>query len=308
YVSYTADADYLALPGDMFGIRTTGDPGPDGLPFAIEDVSPDFNDPRGIILNDALGDGGTVDPDRFFGVVDTVNAFGSDTNTASWTFDISTITSGLTVSADFAAMGNFEIESFGGAFDVIGDVHKITYSIDGATPVVLFETTVVEGAEQTYVSQQVGGFVTTDPDPMYMNGTLLSNVFQTLSEAIPGTGNELVLTLTSITDGGDEAFAFRNLTVEGNVGDVLAGDANGDGWVDGLDYLEWASNFGLTGPPDPSVAQGNFNGDATVDGLDYLIWAGNYGDHVGGTAVPEPTAVVLMVMGLAGVAIRRRGA
>jgi outer membrane protein assembly factor BamB len=55
----------------------------------------------------------------------------------------------------------------------------------------------------------------------------------------------------------------------------IPGDANGDGRVDGLDYVIWLNNYGITNATGPS--QGDFNSDARVDGLDYVVWLNNYG-------------------------------
>ena len=86
----------------------------------------------------------------------------------------------------------------------------------------------------------------------------------------------------------------------------LPGDGNGDGWVDGLDYLLWAGNFGTHPGIDGSADDGDYNDDGWVDGLDYLLWAGNFGSHVA-TAVPEPSGAALVVVGLLWcVALRRR--
>ncbi|MEZ6068684.1 MAG: hypothetical protein R3C10_00145 [Pirellulales bacterium] len=76
----------------------------------------------------------------------------------------------------------------------------------------------------------------------------------------------------------------------------LPGDGNGDGWVDGLDYLLWAGAFGAHPGSDGDVSDGDFNDDGWVDGLDYLLWAGNFGSHAS-TNVPEPGAFVLVLMG-----------
>lgn len=54
-------------------------------------------------------------------------------------------------------------------------------------------------------------------------------------------------------------------------GSAVAGDANGDGRVDGMDYVVWLTNYGGTG------TGGDFNSDSRVDGLDYVIWLNNYG-------------------------------
>jgi len=52
------------------------------------------------------------------------------------------------------------------------------------------------------------------------------------------------------------------------------GDANGDGKVDGLDYVIWLNHYGqnLSG-----ATVGDFNSDGKVDGLDYVVWLNNYG-------------------------------
>jgi hypothetical protein len=53
------------------------------------------------------------------------------------------------------------------------------------------------------------------------------------------------------------------------------GDANGDGYVDGVDFLIWQSHY-----PTPSGAtwdMGDFNHDGKVDGDDFLIWQSNQG-------------------------------
>lgn len=52
------------------------------------------------------------------------------------------------------------------------------------------------------------------------------------------------------------------------------GDANGDGKVDGIDYVIWLNNYGTS---NQGLASGNFNGDSKVDGVDYVIWLTNFG-------------------------------
>jgi hypothetical protein len=83
------------------------------------------------------------------------------------------------------------------------------------------------------------------------------------------------------------------------------GDANGDGQIDGHDYLVWAENFGDNPADDPpgSPFNGDFNDDGVVGGLDYLTWAANFGmgpnDVV---AVPEPSSLGLLLAAAAAVA------
>ncbi|MEZ6069083.1 MAG: PEP-CTERM sorting domain-containing protein [Pirellulales bacterium] len=90
---------------------------------------------------------------------------------------------------------------------------------------------------------------------------------------------------------------------------AIAGDANGDGKVDGLDYLTWVANFDDDPAADPpgSPANGDFNDDGKVDGLDYLVWAGAFGQGPNDTvAVPEPSSLVILALGIAGIAWRSR--
>ncbi|MEZ6073233.1 MAG: hypothetical protein R3C10_23925 [Pirellulales bacterium] len=75
------------------------------------------------------------------------------------------------------------------------------------------------------------------------------------------------------------------------------GDGNGDGWVDGLDYLLWAGAYGTHPGPDGDIGDGDYNDDGWVDGLDYLMWAGNYGSHTA-MAVPEPAALTTVLVAL----------
>lgn len=56
---------------------------------------------------------------------------------------------------------------------------------------------------------------------------------------------------------------------------TILGDANGDGKVDGLDYVIWLNNYNQqTGN---GAKDGDFNTDGKVDGLDYVIWLNSYG-------------------------------
>lgn len=54
----------------------------------------------------------------------------------------------------------------------------------------------------------------------------------------------------------------------------IPGDANGDGVVDGLDYVIWLSHYNETTGNGPN--DGDFDESGKVDGLDYVIWLNNY--------------------------------
>ena len=79
----------------------------------------------------------------------------------------------------------------------------------------------------------------------------------------------------------------------------VAGDANGDGKVDGSDVTILAGNW-QKGVNDGLVAsweEGDFNGDGKVDGSDVTILAGNwqYGVEAATASVPEPSIVLLLL-------------
>ncbi|HLE49141.1 MAG TPA: GDSL-type esterase/lipase family protein [Patescibacteria group bacterium] len=52
------------------------------------------------------------------------------------------------------------------------------------------------------------------------------------------------------------------------------GDANGDGKVNGADYLIWFANYKKSTSQGPSA--GDFNRDTIVNGADYIVWFSNY--------------------------------
>jgi len=70
------------------------------------------------------------------------------------------------------------------------------------------------------------------------------------------------------------------------------GDFNGDGKVDGEDYLTWQGNYGQV---EATLAQGDANDDKVVDDVDFDIWKSEFGltnlAFVAGSPVPEPLAL-----------------
>jgi len=105
---------------------------------------------------------------------------------------------------------------------------------------------------------------------------------------------------------------------------LLIGDADGNGIVNGCDYCVWSDHLGETGLPsflEGGWAMGNFNSDDIVNGGDYTLWADHYGwtaagpgpksavtsrRAAGGRPVPAPT--MLLLMAPAGVALLKRRA
>jgi hypothetical protein len=74
-------------------------------------------------------------------------------------------------------------------------------------------------------------------------------------------------------------------------------DFNGDGAIDGADFLAWQRGFGLSGQTN------NMNGDANVDGLvdaaDLTVWQSQFGDAAftpAASQVPEPAPRILVAI------------
>ena len=101
-----------------------------------------------------------------------------------------------------------------------------------------------------------------------------------------GTGNDVVLTAT--VPGDEDA------------------DFDGDGDVDGADFLTWQRNLGGAG----GLAQGDANGDSAINGDDLTVWKDQFGPggaSVGAVAaVPEPAALTLLGCGIAAITITWR--
>ncbi len=78
-----------------------------------------------------------------------------------------------------------------------------------------------------------------------------------------------------------------------NLRGTLMGDANLDGNVDGADFLIWNdSKFNAT----DQWCSGDFNGNGNVDGADFLVWNDNKFTSADVAAVPEPTAIGVLLL------------
>ena len=78
----------------------------------------------------------------------------------------------------------------------------------------------------------------------------------------------------------------------------LTGDYNCSGLVNAWDYDAWRETFGST-----TLGFADGNGDQVVDAADYTVWRDNLGATAPAAfnrpAVPEPTAMLLLLAGLA---------
>jgi hypothetical protein len=81
------------------------------------------------------------------------------------------------------------------------------------------------------------------------------------------------------------------------------GDFDGDGDVDGADFIAWQTNFPkLTGA---TQAEGDADYDDDVDGADFAIWQSGFPSAPGVSPVPEPSAICLAAAGLIAFGVSR---
>jgi PEP-CTERM motif-containing protein len=139
-----------------------------------------------------------------------------------------------------------------------------------------------------------------------------------LSERVTGIGLTLrtwdMIVLGGGLSNGNNAAWFDNFHFEFNTAPTpQAGDFNNDGKVDAGDYVTWRKG---TEPGNENNPLANDNGLGTpVGSAHYDLWRANFGNPPGagsgggliGGAVPEPTTVGLIFIGLAAFGLKRRG-
>ncbi|MCC6493793.1 MAG: hypothetical protein IT424_12325 [Pirellulales bacterium] len=86
-------------------------------------------------------------------------------------------------------------------------------------------------------------------------------------------------------------------------------DFDQDGEVDGLDFLTWQQNYGLTAGA--TLALGDANFDERIDAADLTAWSADFAGGRAVSAVPEPTsfmaAVVMKLTTLTVISKQKRG-
>ncbi|MEX2092265.1 MAG: prolyl oligopeptidase family serine peptidase, partial [Pirellulales bacterium] len=117
-----------------------------------------------------------------------------------------------------------------------------------------------------------------------------------LAEALDGVDVE---NLMRVVVGAGHGFGAQSTTVNAEAiafltaqFDRVAGDFNGDGDVDGADFLVWKQDFGM------NRAAADANGNGFVDAGDYTVWRDNLSG--GGTAaslpIPEPATLLMLLI------------
>jgi hypothetical protein len=96
------------------------------------------------------------------------------------------------------------------------------------------------------------------------------------------------------------SFEFKISDLPSN---TIAGDFNGDGFVDAADYALWRDTLGSS-----TNLAADADGNGMVNLLDYNIWAANYGAQpsLPSSATPEPTAIGLGAAAMITLASSRR--
>jgi ELWxxDGT repeat protein len=123
-------------------------------------------------------------------------------------------------------------------------------------------------------------------------------------------GTESIFTSTSINNltvtdsflyfsSGNDLYAvplFETLT---------PGDFDGDGDVDGADFVAWQTNYPK--PSGASLAEGDANGDGKVDGADFAVWQDSFSStpNGGSSPVPEPSTALLTLTAVVLLCTRR---
>jgi hypothetical protein len=99
---------------------------------------------------------------------------------------------------------------------------------------------------------------------------------------------------------------FAELDDGGSPAGGLLGDFNNDGVVDTADYGTWKDNLGA----DSSLLGGNGSGAPTVVKADYGLWRAHFGESIASDLktqpIPEPSTLLLALLGLRAVPIRMR--
>jgi hypothetical protein len=101
----------------------------------------------------------------------------------------------------------------------------------------------------------------------------------------------------SVTPLDADQVSFSGVDVSVDSG-LVPGDFDGDGDVDGADFVAWQTNFPTASGA--TLADGDADGDGDVDGADFVVWQTNFPFTPGPGASPVPEPSALSLFGIAG--------
>lgn len=134
-----------------------------------------------------------------------------------------------------------------------------------------------------------------DPIPLYRGAAPAANLYANTvgNDVVSGALNTERIVTRSGVDDENEPIRVRAVNMSFGYGlqpfiEDLDGDSHFTQYIDGDDLQEWKDGFGTQ-----------------YDGNDFLVWQRNFGMGVAATAVPEPSTILLSVLGLAVVCRRR---
>jgi len=194
----------------------------------------------------------------------------------------------------------------GMAYDPVNNVIALATNRTATGPtrqglVVIFDPVTKTVREQFYVGSASS---TTNTDVSFDNAGnlyLVNRSAERMYVYAPPTSGDYVANMFST----DSLGALGSIALTASAG--LLGDFNGNGIVDGADYVLWRKNNGTNN------ALANDNGLGTPIGPShYALWRANFGNPPGAgsglsdAAVPEPASIGLTVLGLVALASARR--
>jgi hypothetical protein len=194
--------------------------------------------------------------------------------------------------SEHIAGGDFLIELYNAYSTGFGDDFAL-WSVDVGGPVVSFWTGLLSYASDTLFPSDANGYPVVGPDPfsIWPEGAILR-------DGRPGNDGWIESRERLVS------FVFP-IEPSGPPGDY-----NHDGTVDAADYTVWRDSLGRSDLLPYSGADGS--GDGIVGPEDYDVWKSHYGEPGGSgsgaianTAVPEPSALALLLVGLLAAYSRR---